>query len=55
MTSIPLEQRAYWIASPAYRSEQSVSGIIGFNENPGIADMLMEIYSIKQSTLKAKN
>jgi hypothetical protein len=55
MTGIPLEERAYWIGSPAYRSEQSAAGLTQFEQQPGIADMLLEVYSIKQRTLKAMN
>lgn len=55
MTAMPLQDRAYWIYSPAYESENSVAARLKFNAEKAIPDMIMEIFCIKLKTLKNMN
>jgi hypothetical protein len=55
MTDMALADRVYFVASSAYIVENSVTALTLYNQNRGIGDMTMEIYVVKQRTLRARN
>jgi hypothetical protein len=55
MTDIPLEDRCYWVYSPAYESTISYTASCLYNDCRAIGRMVMEIYTIKLKTLKNMN
>jgi hypothetical protein len=55
MSILPLEDRAYWLFSPAYSSTISPAASHVYNTDRAIGDMVMEVYAIKLRTLKGMN